>query len=170
MSLLPKATVTATLAQADQIPAALTWARRRALELEYDEEGLVVRLRLQGPGPTADSQAEAYLITGEMDEFDVLPVLWRYVDPRTGAMVGLAAYPRPAGDSVFHSQGLICAPWSRLAYKTEGGPHGDWGQLTDWKTPRAPYTHAIAIPDMLDRLYRETNRSVGRMAALPPTE
>lgn len=170
MPRLPKATITATLAQPDQIPAALAWARRRALELEYDEDRHIVRLRLEGPGPTTDSPLEPYLILGEMDDFDVLPVLWRYVDPRTGAIVGLAAYPRPAGGSVLHPQGLICAPWSRLAYQTEGGPHGDWGQMTDWKTPRPPYTHAITIPDMLDRLNRETKRSVGRMAPLPAVE
>lgn len=170
MPQLPNATVKATLAQPGQIPAALAWARRHGLELDYDADLLLVRLRLDGPGATADSRAEPYLITGEMDDFDVLPVLWRYVDPRTGEVIGPAAYPRPAGSSVLHGQGLICAPWSRQAYKTEGGPHGDWGALTDWKTPRPPYTHAITVPDMLDRLYRETKRSVGRMATLPTAE
>jgi hypothetical protein len=167
---LPKSTVQATLAQPGQIPAALAWARRHGLELSYDDDLLLVRLRLEGPAPTADSQAERYLITGEMDDFDVLPVLWRYVDPRTGAVVGPAAYPRPSGSSVLHGNGLICAPWSRLAYRSEGGVHADWGALTDWKTPRPPYTHALTIADMLDRLYRETRRSVGRMATLPTAE
>ena len=164
---LPKTTVQATLAQQDQIPAARAWAARHGLEFSYDEDLLLVTLRLDGPGSSANAPAEPYLITGEMVDFDVLPVLWRYVDPRTGVAVGLSAYPRPAASSVLHSQGLICAPWSRPAYKSEGGPHDDWGPMTDWKRPRPPYTHAITIADMLDRLFRETKRSIGRMAALP---
>lgn len=50
------------------------------------------------------------------------------------------------------------------------GPARRLGPADRLEGPRAPYTHAIAIPDMLDRLYRETKRSVGRMAALPPIE
>jgi len=164
---LPKAVVRATLQQSDQIPAALAWAKRLGLELQYDEDRLLLHLPLEAPGSTPEALPEPYLIRGEFEDFDVLPAVWRFVDPRSGDIVGLAGYPSPDGSSVLHTNGLICAPWSRLAYKTEGGPHEDWGTLTDWKTPRPPYTHALTIPDMLDRLYRETRRSKSRMASLP---
>jgi hypothetical protein len=164
---LPKAIVKATLQRPDQIPAALAWAKRLGLELRYDDDRLLLHLRLEAPAATPEMVPEPYLIQGELEDFDVLPAIWRFLDPRSGADVGLAGYPRPEGSSVLHTNGLICAPWSRLAYKTEGGPHEDWGTMTDWKTPRPPYTQALTIPDMLDRLYRETRRSKGRMASLP---
>lgn len=45
----------------------------------------------------------------------------------------------PRGSGYFHNDGVICAPWNRLAYKQcePRGPHGDW-QLASWVTN--PYT------------------------------
>lgn len=167
MATIPSEVVSATLHEPDQLPAAFAWARRRALELVYDEKLLRLELGLEGPGSTPESPIERYRIVGDLDDFDVLPILWQYVDPRTGQPAGPAAYPAATSNSIFHPNGLVCAPWSRLAYAVFGGPHRDWGGLTDWKMPRPPYTHAITIPDMLDRLYRDTRRSRGRMASLP---
>lgn len=167
MGRLPRAVTRAILEQPEHLPAALAWARRLGLELRFDEEELALELNLTGPGATTEAPPEPYRISGLLEDFDVLPIIWRYVDPRSGANIGVAAYPRPTGSSVLHGNGLICAPWSRLAYAVEGGIHSDWQDLTDWKTPRPPYTFAPTIADQLDRLYRETRASTGRMAALP---
>jgi hypothetical protein len=111
---LPKATVRAVLGQDQEIPAALAWARRRGLELTFDELAFVLTLPLCGALPASGSQPpERFLITGSLDDYDVLPPIWRYVEPRTGELIGPPAYP--TAGSVFHSNGLVCAPWSRLA-------------------------------------------------------
>jgi hypothetical protein len=165
---LPRETVKAILSHDSEIPAAHAWACRRKLELEYDEDGLALRLPLNGPSIDPVGEPEPYLVTGSFDDYDVLPPVWRFVDPRTGANIGSAAYPQPVGSSVLHPNGLVCAPWNRLAYAGEGGPHSDWGVPTAWKTAAPSYTRALTIPDMLDRIAREVRASRGRMAALPP--
>lgn len=168
MPQIPRETIAATLGQPEEIPAAVAWARRRGLDLAYDAAALTVQLVLDGPGVSDQHSWERYVVQGVLEDYDVLPPAWRFLDPRTDGVIGPAAYPRPVGDSILHGNGVICAPWNRLAYQVEGGPHGDWGLPTGWKTPRPPYTHAVTIPDMLDRIHREVTRSQGRMAALPP--
>jgi len=164
---LPKETVKALLAQESEMPAARAWAHRRGLELDYDAEAITLRLALVGPGAAPGAGPEPYLITASLEDYDVLPPIWRFVDPRTGAVIGTAAYSHPDGSSVLHSNGLICAPWSRLAYASEGGVHPDWGALTGWKTAAPTYTQALTIPDMLERITRDVRHSKGRMAPLP---
>lgn len=149
------------------MPAALTWAARRGLDLRYESESLTASLRLVGP-PAAEAQpGEAYLLTGCFERYRLLPPIWKFVHPTTGADIGLAAYPRPVDASVLHGQGLICAHWSRLAYSEHGGPHGNWGGPSSWQRP-VEGTVALTIPDMVDRLVREVNWSRGRMAVLAP--
>jgi hypothetical protein len=165
---IPREVTEAILEEAEQLPAARAWAAKNSLDLAFDSDALTIDLALSGPAALPDADPEPYLIRGELADFDALPIIWRFLDPRTGGMIGTGAYPQAASNSVIHSQGLICAPWSRLAYQIHGGPHPDWGELADWKTPRPPYTYAVTIPDMLDRLIRDTRRSAGRMAPLPP--
>ena len=167
MPQLPKETVRAILGQESEIPAARAWARRRQLDLAYDEEALTLRLAMTGPSAISNSEPEPYLLLASFEDYDVLPPIWRFVDPRGGAVIGQAAYPKPTGASVLHSNGLICAPWSRLAYAVHGGPHNDWGVLNAWKTAAPTSSHALTIPDMLNRIVREVRQSCGRMAPLP---
>lgn len=168
MAAVPREVTEAILEEPEQLPAARGWAAMHGLELVFDSEALTIELALSGPPAIPGTDPEPYLIRGELADFDALPIIWRFLDPRTSEIIGTAAYPQAASGSVIHSQGLICAPWSRLAYKVHGGPHQDWEDLTDWKTPRPPYTYAVTIPDMLARLIRDTRRSAGRMAPLPP--
>lgn len=149
----------------DEMPAAMAWAARRGLQLVYDPVELTVSLALRGPAD-ADGEVEAYLLHGSFDGYRLLPPIWKFMHPITGADVGLCAYPRPTGASVLHSGGLICAHWSRMAYSQHGGPHGNWGAPTAWQQP-VEGTVALTIPDMLDRLGREVQDSRGRMAVLP---
>jgi hypothetical protein len=164
---IPRAVTELTLEEPEHLPAAREWAAVNGLDLVFDADALTVDVALSGPPAEPDAAPERYLIRGWLEDFDALPILWRFLDPRNGQEVGTAAYPQAASGTVFHGQGLICAPWSRLAYQLHGGPHTDWGALTDWKTFRPPYTYAVTIPDMLDRLLRDTQKSTGRMAPLP---
>lgn len=61
-------------------------------------------------------------------------------------------HPPQLPGSIFHPNPVICAPWNRLAYQVNGGPHGDWGSLTDWKSAGQGYTQAHTVPDMLSAL------------------
>lgn len=146
--------------------AALGWAARAGLDLGYDSGSLTAHVAITGPASAENEPDEAYLITADFDQYRLLPPIWKFVHPHTRQEIGLAAYPRPVGPSVFHSQGLICAHWSRMAYAEHGGPHGDWGGASAWQQPRTG-TVALTIPDMLDRLVREVGWSRGRMAPLP---
>jgi hypothetical protein len=91
---------------------------------------------------------------------------WRFLDqagesPRS-------AYPAPGqragiNGSIFHGNGLVCAPWNRLAYKDYGGVHADWGAFTAWKTAAPTYTQAHTIADMLQTLSVHLIASPGMM-------
>ena len=169
MSQVPIEVVRATLAEPCQIPAAQAVARRKGLELIFDEASLVLWLALDGPATSATEAREPYLIRGELTDYDFMPPIWTFVHPTSRANIGKSAYPKPIRSSVLHGNGLVCAPWNRLAYQVNGGPHGDWGELSGWKMAALQHTYATTIPDMVERLVREVRTSRGRMAPLKPS-
>jgi hypothetical protein len=168
MALLPAAAVRSQVEE--ELPAARGWAERRKYELEYDEEEVRLRAALVGP------DEEPYLLEGVFDDYPTLPPTWRFVDPRSGEPIGRAAYPRPAsphprGSALVIESGMegvvICAHFNRLAFAEQGGPHGDWGPLANWRNPgSSAYTFAETIGDMLSRIALEVSDSSGRMGAL----
>ncbi len=133
-----------------------------------DVVALCGELRLVGPADVDGAPDEAFLLTVDFTGYRTVPPWWSCVDPRTRAVIGPAAYPRPSPGqpSIFHGNGLVCAPWSRGAYAENSGPHGDWSGATNWE--RVPnYTIALTIGEMVDVLYRQTRASRGRFAPLP---
>jgi hypothetical protein len=168
MALLDRATVLAYLDDRSEIPAALEWATHHRLQHAWDADRLVFSLRLFGQSENTSSD-EPYLLRAQFDDYRLLPPTWRFLDPQTGHAIGPAAYPvgNWPGGSVLHSNGLICAPWSRDAYGDRGGPHPDWGEATMWQSVAPQHTQANTIPDMLARIHAEVRRSPGRMAPLP---
>jgi hypothetical protein len=58
---------------------------------------------------------------------------------------------------------MLCAPWNRLAYAEEGGPHGDWGSALGWLNTRS-YTQAQTVADMLAAVESHLRSSPGRVA------
>jgi hypothetical protein len=130
---------------------------------------LVLTVRLSAFG-AVDCSSEDYLLEGEMADYSWQPPTWRFLDPRDGRDIGLPAYPAPGtmpNGSVLHTNGVICAPWNRLAYGDKGGPHSDWADSTAWRTTAPQHTRAHTIPEMLSRLHVEVTVSPGRMAPLP---
>ena len=78
-----------------------------------------------------------------------------------------SGYPAPGttpgvSGSVFHNQPCICAPWNRLAYAENSGPHNDW-TLGAWKTSGTQYTQAHTVADMLSTLRLHLQHSPGMM-------
>lgn len=87
--------------------------------------------------------------------FPVTPPAWHWYDEATGDCD--RAQDTPKGSGFFHSAGVICAPWNRLAYNTVDprGPHGDW-TIGDWR--RNPNTGACTtLAAMALRLFVELN-------------
>ena len=156
------------LAYLDQeIPAAIAWAKETGLTPEWNPADLSFSLRLHGRGE--NDTVEDYLLVGTFEDYRVEPPTWRFLDHRSGANIGPAAYPLgewPNG-SIFHGNGLICAPWSRDAYGDRDGPHANWGAATQWQTVGREYVQADTIPDMLARINAELGRSPRRMQPLP---
>lgn len=74
-----------------------------------------------------------YWLKVDCTNYPALPPAWRWFDPRSGQCDAPGATPK--GSGYFHSNGVICAPWNRLAYKQQDprGPHGDW-TIGQWKS------------------------------------
>jgi hypothetical protein len=83
------------------------------------------------------SDGSFFHLAVDCDDYPVKPAAWHWCDREgNGRDVVTNA---PMGSEFFHSSGVICAPWNRLAYKTidPRGPHGEWVP-TDWRNN--PYT------------------------------
>src|SRR5262245_61767003 len=67
------------------------------------------------------------------DGYPGMPPAWHWYNPKTRAIDQPA--DTPTGGAFFHPSGVICAPWNRLAYRTEDarGPHADW-TIGSWKS------------------------------------
>lgn len=76
--------------------------------------------------------------------FAVTPPAWHWYNPETKTID--AACDTPQGGNFFHSVGVICAPWNRLAYKrVDGrGPHDNW-DIGNWMAvPETGGTRTLA--------------------------
>lgn len=151
-----------------ELPAAAAFAERKGIAFTYDLEALTGTLALSGPAELDGAPAESFLSLVDFHDYRSVPPWWRFVDPRKRSDIGPAAYPKPGlgQQSVFHGNGLVCAPWSRGAYQENGGPHNDWNGMTNWEKVTG-YTIAVTIGEMIDRLYRDARGSRGRFAPLP---
>ena len=66
------------------------------------------------------------------DRYPAIPPAWHWYDPEIQEVD--RPEDTPTGGGFFHGSGVICAPWNRLAYKSEDprGPHGDW-TIGNWR-------------------------------------
>ncbi len=96
-------------------------------------------------------------LLAECDDYPTSPPAWHFRNPQTGELEHPAGTPR--GGGFFHSSGVICAPWNRLAYRSqwERGPHNDW-TIGDWRAN--PSTGgAKTLSAMALRIYVELQSS-----------
>lgn len=99
----------------------------------------------------------------EAEGYPTRPPAWRWSDER-GDEVDT---PRVTafGGAFFHGNGVICAPWNLLAYKSEDarGPHEDW-VIGNWVENR--YTRqCMTLAAMAARIAIEAAVRFERMAA-----
>jgi hypothetical protein len=66
------------------------------------------------------------------DRYGAIPPAWHWYNPET--KLRDQAQDTPCGGNFFHGNGVICAPWNRIAYGAVDarGPHGDW-ELANWR-------------------------------------
>jgi len=82
-------------------------------------------------GMPASDQSWFYLLV-DCDRYPAQPPAWHWCD--TGGGRTDLPSDRPQGSGFLHPNGVICAPWNRLAYKSVDtrGPHQDW-TIGDWQ-------------------------------------
>lgn len=137
-----------TRAQLETELAAITaWANKYGWRAEVEPASRLVEARTVHPAIGA-----RLAVNADCAGYPSVAPAWRFIDQAGGSPK--SAFPAPGArqginGSIFHSNGLICAPWNRLAYRELGGVHDDWGALTCWKTAASGYTQALTIADML---------------------
>jgi hypothetical protein len=142
--------------------AILAWAARMAdWSVEMSLTDLVIDVFAAHPATSMKLG-----VTVDCSGYPSVAPAWRFVDD-AGASPK-SAFPAPGNvpginGSIFHSNGLICAPWNRLAYRELGGVHDDWGGIVNWRTAARGFTQAHTVPDMLQTLAVHLKASPGMM-------
>ena len=79
----------------------------------------------------ARDNTEFYLLC-DCDRYPAMPPAWHWYNCKTEEIDQPKDTPKAGG--FFHNSGVICAPWNRLAYKSEDprGPHPDW-TIGNWR-------------------------------------
>lgn len=105
-----------------------------------------------------------YSLRVRCDDFPAKPPAWHWFNAQSGAIDNPGDTPK--GGNFFHSAGVICAPWNRLAYQAidPRGPHPEWN-IGDWQSN--PQNGACrTLSAMALRIAQELARNlVGKMAA-----
>ena len=107
-----------------------------------------------------DKRASTLALFVRCDDYPSQPPAWHWYNLRTKAID--APEDTPLGGNFFHGNGVICAPWNRLAYKSEDsrGPHDDW-TIPNWMSvPETGGTRTLAA--MADRIAHELRISYKR--------
>jgi hypothetical protein len=148
-----------------ELVAAGAWAARRGWQLTYDEARRIGNVHTVHPALEGQAVNFWFDVTGYPDR---QPPAWWCGPDGTTITRDAADYPKPPATpmpglsgSIFHNQPVICAPWNRLAYSINGGPHQDWPDLAAWKTTGIGYTQAHTIADMLSQLQVHLSASDG---------
>jgi hypothetical protein len=83
------------------------------------------------------------------------PPAWHWCDSEGGGRD--ERQNAPEGASFLHGNGVICAPWNRLSYKSVDprGPHADW-VMGDWRN-NSHTKGCKTLCAMLLRVYVELN-------------
>lgn len=155
--LVPRAVSRAALAA--EAPAARAWAARRGWKLTISVRDLRVTARMKHP-----ADGEGLILRGDFADYRLLPPAWTFVTEKGEERVP-TAWPTAGqvngGASIFHSVGVLCAQFNRLAYKDHSGPHG-WGGARNWLHVTEG-VRADTVADMLAVVRVHLQGSPGRM-------
>ena len=132
----------------EELPGIRAYSARHGWHVTWDPRRLHLILVGQHPQNNTPVQVRA-----DVDGYRAMPPAWTFSDP-TKKRSADAFFPRsgslPNGrSSIFHSSRRICAPFNRLAYKSQGGPHSNWGGPEMWlEVGRAGEVRAFRLADM----------------------
>jgi hypothetical protein len=112
-----------------------------------------LRFRLSLP---AKDRSRFHLLV-DCDRYKAQPPAWHWSDSDSTRTDRGADQPK--GSGFLHPQGVICAPWNRLAYKSmdSRGPHQDW-TVGDW-LKNAATGGCTTLAHMALRIFVELNGS-----------
>ena len=150
-----------------ELEGAASWLERNNVKVDDSlVEDLVLRVYFIQP-----KTKEQFFLLGTFDNYKLWPPIWDWYDQDWSNNDGKHLSPARAStrgpmfyEDYDRDKGIICAPFSRLAYGIYGGPHGDWSELDRWDKIRNPnIVHADTIGDMLQLINYDLEHSVGRM-------
>jgi hypothetical protein len=146
----------------DELPPAIELCQRIGWDLKWAPDALVAVVKAMHPKTSAK-----LCLVGDFNDYKGTPPAWRFVDPDNGAEVRAAWPAAGAVDgkaSIFHTQPVICAPFNRLAYKSLGGPHQDWGGPETWLSqPLSDAVRATSLAEMLQVIRLHLAHSPGML-------
>lgn len=134
----------------DELPAADAYARRHGWNLTWRKEELAILADGRHPADQCGLRFHA-----ELSNYRALPPAWSCLQQDQNGNFN-RRFPKGAtlpggGNSIFLNEGVICAPFNRLAYKDHSGPHGDWGGPSNWLSVRGN-VRATVIAEMLAQI------------------
>ena len=144
----------------EELPVLEAWSRRspsRRLSVDLSQLRLDVFV-------TQHSSGLEFQLRGRVDGYKGLPPAWNFVVPGTDIEGAREAFPKspaatPGGGSpIFieaNGRPVICLPCNRLAFQTEGGPHGNW-VLATWMEVEPRY---LTLAEMVSRINTELQAS-----------
>jgi hypothetical protein len=134
------------------------WAARRNWTTSWHPNVLELR------AATYHQRAERLIeVVATCGGYRAEPPDWRFVRPGSNQS-GPEFSPAVFAGGIFHPNGLICAPWNRLAYKELEGPHDDWGGPTNWLSVPGDISTAQTLADMLAIVDAQLRSSPGMLA------
>lgn len=146
----------------NEIKNALSFCEKKGFEANYEIETLRLKIKIR-----QKSTSEIFYLIGEFENYPALPPKWYFSDEKWNLKNERIFYPKPTnskfGSSIFHTNPVLCAPFNRLAYQQEGGPHNDWGGLANWKNVQGQMAKATTVADMIALIYRDFSITTGRM-------
>ena len=147
-------------ALAAEAPAARAWAARKGWKISINLRELRLTARMSHPADGAQ-----LILRADFSDYRLLPPGWMFLDAN-GNERAPSAWPSPGavlgGSSIFHSVGVLCAQFNRLAYGDFAGPHPHWGGASNWLIVTEG-TRADTIADMLAVIRLHLLSSPGRM-------
>lgn len=143
----------------DELGAADAYARRHGWALTWLKDQLVLLADARHPADQTVIRWRA-----QLNDYREVPPIWTCFQMGESGIYQPRfpkAGPLPGGTgSIFHTSGVICAPFNRLAFKDHSGPHDDWGGPPNWLKARATIK-ATVLAEMLALIVAHLRYSPG---------
>lgn len=145
-----------------EMPAVEAYAVRHGWRLDWQRDDLALFAEASHPADKTPMRWKA-----DVASYRALPPIWSCFQGKTkeNETSWAPRFPKggtlPGGvQSIFHSSGVICAPFNRLAFAEHAGPHGDWGGSANWLSVRGT-VRATNLAEMIAQIEAHLTCSPG---------